>query len=185
MKPIYFALIRHKGNKLKASLRNSYYKLLGMQINKSVEIGKINCSWPNKISLGSHTVIEDYVIFKTPQPFTDTNFIKIGERVFIGSGCNFNITLGLTIGNDCLISSNTTFVDAGRETNLNSNINKQQILLKEITIEDDVWIGTNCVILRGVTIAKGSIIGAGSVVNKSIPENQIWAGIPARFIKNR
>ncbi len=56
---------------------------------------------------------------------------------------------------------------------------------KVVIIEDDVWIGGNATILPGVTIGKGSIIGACSVVAKSIPEYSIVVGNPARIIKNR
>ena len=57
--------------------------------------------------------------------------------------------------------------------------------MEEIVIEDDVWIGTQSIILKGVTIGKGSIVGAGSLVNRSIPGNEIWAGSPAKFIRHR
>lgn len=53
----------------------------------------------------------------------------------------------------------------------------------EVIIEDGVFIGTRCIILKGTRIGTGSIIGAGSVVSGHIPENEIWAGVPARFIK--
>ena len=59
------------------------------------------------------------------------------------------------------------------------------IVAGEYYLEDDVWIGTSCVILQGVTVGTGSVIAAGSVVNKSIPANEVWAGVPARFIKKR
>ena len=55
----------------------------------------------------------------------------------------------------------------------------------KVVIEDDVFIGCNTVICNTVTIGKGAIIGAGSVVTKSIPPYQVWAGNPARYIKDR
>ncbi|TDH69510.1 hypothetical protein CCR75_005048 [Bremia lactucae] len=54
---------------------------------------------------------------------------------------------------------------------------------KAITIEDDVWIGGNAVILPGMTIGYGAVIGAGSVVTKDVPPMSVYAGNPAKFIK--
>lgn len=53
-----------------------------------------------------------------------------------------------------------------------------------VVIEDDVWVGAHCIILKGVTIGARSIIGAGSVVTKSIPADCVAAGNPCRVIKN-
>ena len=55
----------------------------------------------------------------------------------------------------------------------------------EVHIEDDVFMGLNVCICSSVTIGKGAIIGAGSVVTKDIPPYQVWAGNPARYIKDR
>lgn len=55
---------------------------------------------------------------------------------------------------------------------------------KPVVIRDNAFIGAHSIILKGVTIGENSIVGAGSVVTKSIPDNQIWAGNPARFIRN-
>ena len=57
--------------------------------------------------------------------------------------------------------------------------------LGKVVIEDDVFIGCNTVICNSVTIGKGAIIGAGSIVTKDIPPYQCWAGNPARYIKDR
>ena len=53
-----------------------------------------------------------------------------------------------------------------------------------VVICDNVFIGAKCIILKGVTIGENSVIGAGSVVTKNVPADQIWAGNPAKFIKN-
>ena len=54
-----------------------------------------------------------------------------------------------------------------------------------IVLENNVWLGVNAVVLKGVTIGSGAIVGAGAVVTKSVPAGEIWAGIPARKIGER
>ncbi len=63
------------------------------------------------------------------------------------------------------------------------NDNDEKIVSAAVIIEQNVFIGANCTILKGVTIGKNSIVGACSVVAKKIPPNEIWAGNPAKFIK--
>ena len=55
----------------------------------------------------------------------------------------------------------------------------------EITVGNDVFLGTNCIISKSIKIGDNAIIGAGSIVTKDIPANEIWAGNPAKFIKRR
>lgn len=55
----------------------------------------------------------------------------------------------------------------------------------EVHIDDDVFIGVNAIICNSITVGKGAIIGAGSVVTKDVPPYQVWAGNPAKFIKTR
>lgn len=65
----------------------------------------------------------------------------------------------------------------------NSNDPQTYVQSASVTIEDDVWIGANCIILKDVTIGARSVIGAGSVVTKSIPADCIAAGNPCRVIR--
>lgn len=107
-------------------------------------------------------------------------------------GENFGMTGGtlcaaekIKIGNNVAIGANSTVIDTDFHP-LNSELRRvdpQGAKSAPIIIEDDVFIGMNCLILKGVTIGKGSVIGAGSVVTKNIPPGVITAGNPAKIIK--
>lgn len=90
----------------------------------------------------------------------------------------------ITIGDYVNIGANTTILDTDFHP-LDPEIRKlrpQDAETKLVTIEDDVFIGMNCLILKGVTIGKGSVIGAGSVVTRDIPAGVIAAGNPVKVI---
>ncbi len=162
-----------------------YYKTLGLKVGKNGHLGRINCEWPASIVIGDRCQILDNVSFWIKNPFNQSNIIKIGDNVYIGRNCEFNCSLKISIGNNCLIASNTVMVDINHSVDKQLEIYSQPIIAQEIIIEEDVWIGTNCVILKGVVLSKGSVIGAGSIVTKSVPEYEIWAGVPAKKIGER
>ncbi len=107
--------------------------------------------------------------------------IDIGKNVFINSGCCFQDQGGIEIGNHVLIGHQVVIATLNHDKN---PFNRQALLPKKVKIEDNVWIGAHTTILPGVHIKKNSIIGAGSVVTKDVPENVIVAGNPAKIIKN-
>ncbi len=109
----------------------------------------------------------------------------IGDRVFVGRGCEFNICKHLTIGDDSLIASDVKIIDHDHGKSLDSLISRQPAIESPIRIGRDVWIGVNSVILKGVSIGDGAIIGAGSVVTRSVPAGEIWCGVPARKTRDR
>ena len=164
-----FNLIRYRSRLLRALLRVYWLKFLGMKIGKKVSLGSITCEWPNKVFIGDEVVIQNNVDFRLGLPFDPANFIKVDEGTFIGRNCELNAGSKILIGKHCLIASNTTFVDLAHEYRMNTLIKNQRVVSKPIIVEDDVWIGSRCVVLQGVVIGRGSIVGAGSVVNKSIP----------------
>ena len=114
-----------------------------------------------------------------------------GARIIIGAGSRLHGAClhaysAITIGKRCLIAANTQIID-GSGHDLSFGAVEQRIFTggdsRPIVLEDDVWVGANTLILPGVTIGKGSVIGAGSVVTKAIPPMVVAAGNPARIIK--
>lgn len=85
------------------------------------------------------------------------------------------------IGNNVTITAGTKILTHY----LDPSAKGRKFRIGEVHIEDDVFIGVNVIICNSVTIGKGAIVGAGSVVTKDIPPYQVWAGNPARYIKER
>lgn len=120
--------------------------------------------------------------------------ISIGNHVGMSSPCIW-IHERLTIGDNVNIGGNCMILDTDvhqldhlarrGNVNVNANVNgvEQMVQTVPVVIEDDVWIGANCQILKGVTIGARSVIGAGSVVTKSIPADCIAAGNPCKVIR--
>ena len=106
--------------------------------------------------------------------------IKIGKNVFINACCRFQDQGGIEIGDGSLIGHNTTIATLNHDFN---PAKRQNLTPRPVKIGKNVWIGSDCTILPGVIIGDGAIIGAGSVVTKSIPQNVIAVGNPARVIK--
>ncbi len=106
--------------------------------------------------------------------------ITVGKNVFINSCCKFQDQGGITIGNGVLIGHNVTLATLNHDERPEF---RQNIFPKPIEIGNNVWIGSDCTILPGVVIGDGAIIGAGSVVTKSVPKNSIAVGNPAKIIR--
>ena len=102
------------------------------------------------------------------------NDVKIGNNVTIKSGVY--LWDGLRIGNNVFVGPNVTFIN---DKYPHSKQYPERFL--ETIIEDDVSIGAGAIIMGGVNLGKGSMIAAGSLVTKNIPEKQLWFGSPARF----
>lgn len=114
--------------------------------------------------------------------------LEFGDNVGI-SGTAFYCSQQISVGNNVKIGGNCVIYD----TDFHSLETKERRNLKTDTkgrksapviIEDDVFIGAHSIILKGVTIGSGSVIGAGSVVSKSIPSKQVWAGNPISYLKS-
>lgn len=116
-------------------------------------------------------------------------FAKGKGKIRIGDGCGIsNATLfacdSITLGNQVLIGGSTKIYDADFHwLDFERRMSELGGETSPVVIMDGAFIGAHCIILKGVTIGEKSIVGAGSVVTKSIPNGEIWAGNPAKFIR--
>lgn len=109
--------------------------------------------------------------------------ITIGDDVSIAAFVHMWGHGGITIGNRVMIGSHTAI------TSLTHNPEAEHMyfskISKPVVIEDDVWIGSHAMIMPGVTIGKGTVIGAGAIVTSDIPPMVIAMGSPAKVIRPR
>ena len=130
-----------------------------------------------KFSLGDYSVVESFAcINNAVGDVLIGDYTRIGlHNTIIGPvkiGSHVNLAQGITV-----TALNHNFDDT------NKRIDEQGVSTKAVTIEDDVWIGTNAVILPGVTIGNHCVVAAGAVVTKDVPPHSLVAGVPAKVIK--
>lgn len=111
--------------------------------------------------------------------------VEIGKWVFVGRNTIIAAKNQVKIGDFTVIAPNCYIIDHEHGFSKNDVILNQKSVLKETVIGRDCYLGTGCTVLAGVTIGDGTVIGAGSIVTKDIPPYQIWAGNPARYVKDR
>jgi chloramphenicol O-acetyltransferase type B len=112
--------------------------------------------------------------------------IKIGHNVQFGRGTW--VSTGVHFGNNILIAGRVSFVGRNDHSYSFPEVTmwaSERGVDALVIVGNDVWIGTNAIILAGVKIGDGAIIAAGSVVNKDIGACEIWGGVPAKKIKDR
>ncbi len=132
-------------------------------------------------------IISDNVVIDHNCRFVAANnaTITIGLHSKIGSNNTYNCGASLTIGEKC-VTAGMVYINTSDHMFLKSAcILDQGYTHAPVVLEDDVWIGGNVVINKGITLGKGAIVGANAVVTKDLPAYSINIGIPAKTIRYR
>ncbi|NEQ04518.1 MULTISPECIES: acyltransferase [unclassified Moorena] len=200
-----FKLIRNLRNNYKKQLRQNYYRKNLGNLGEDCYIGKsVIKNNLNKLFLGNRVIVENNVTLKCN---LEDSAIHIGDRsiirssamlisaqgkIKIGSDCSVNpfcFLYGagdLVIGNWVRIATHTVIVTSNYTfDDLDTPIDLQPSTKKGVIIEDDVWIGAGVRILDGCRIGKGSVIGAGTVLTKSVEPYSVVVGVPGKVIRKR
>jgi acetyltransferase-like isoleucine patch superfamily enzyme len=111
--------------------------------------------------------------------------ISLGERIFVGERTSIVSYQRITIGGSTMIGHNCSIMDNNHGTERGDLMANQQGRMEPVSIGEDCWLGVGVIVLPGVTIGKGTVVGAGAVVTRSLPENVVAAGVPARVVRPR
>jgi len=137
--------------------------------------------------IGENTNIWQFcVVFKDAKIGDNCNVcahVLIENDVIIGDNCTVKSGVqlwdGITLEDDVFVGPNVTFTN-----DLYPRSKNQEWKLEKTLIKKGASIGANATILAGITVGENAMIGAGSVVTKDIPDNTLWYGNPAKFIRN-
>lgn len=169
------------------------FKRHNIIVGRSARInGRVKFINKGTIKIGNCVQINSGINYNVIGGDIRTNFMTFsGALISIGNNTGIsNATIvsrqSIIIGNDVLIGGGCKIYDNDFHPLKHTERiieSKNEIVSKSITIGDGVFIGAHSIILKGVNIGKHSIVGAGSVITKSIPDSEVWAGNPAKFIR--
>jgi acetyltransferase-like isoleucine patch superfamily enzyme len=187
--------------------RKIFYRKMFKKAGRGIIFGRgLVLRHPGKISLGEHVSLDDNVMLDASGAGEKgitlgdgvivsrncvlqgkTGPVSIGDRADIGCNCIFSSISGIEIGPSTLIAGHC-YIGGGmyRSDRVDipmmdqGNYSKGPVILGE-----DVWLGAGVIVLDGVRIGRGSIIGAGAVITRDIPEYSIAVGVPARVVGTR
>ncbi len=140
------------------------------------------------LALGKGVRIEKGTILSLGDDFQGHGRLTMGEDTWVGQYNNFRTgNATISIGKSCLISQFCSLVGANHMLSRARTIKASPLDTRKqgVTLADDVWLGVGVSVMPGVFIGRGGVVGANSVVTRSVPDYEVWAGVPARKIGER
>lgn len=141
----------------------------------------------DKIFIGDNVTILNLARMETIHEWGGVNFTP---KLIIESGssieqcCHIIVADELVIEKNVVISAFVYIADCQERFDQNSRIMESDLTVKKVRIKEGAFIGIGARILPGVTIGKRAVIGANAVVTKDVPDGEIWAGVPAKYIRD-
>jgi len=149
---------------------------LSAALNTSTDIDQIRDRLSEIIAIPLDSSTTVFIPFHT----NFGRFIRIGRNVFINHGCTFLDLGGITIEDDVLIGPKVNLLSEGHPLD---PAGRKVLDLKAVHIKRNAWIGAAATILPGVTVGENSVVAAGALVTKDVPDNTVVGGVPAKIIR--
>ena len=170
-------------------VRIFYPTNLQVGYNTIIEDGaEINCLSQQGIKLGNRVTIGKYAIIRPSNIYGGPigAGLTMGDNSNIGPYNYIGCSGKITIGNNVMLAPRVSiYAENHVFDHPDVLIRDQGVEKKEVIIENDCWIAANSILLAGVTIGKGSVVAAGSVVTENVPPYSVVGGVPAKLIKSR
>ncbi len=153
---------------------------------KNVIIGKtVRIRYPELVEIGNNVIIDDFTYISTALKLHDNTHISSGCKIIGGKKAFVEMFEYSTLAPNVVLSAGTDDYLSGIATPMVPLEFKANCIIGEIIIKKHCIVGAGSVVLPNIVLNEGSSIGALSLVNKSLESYKLYAGIPARFIKNR
>lgn len=171
--------------RLPASARSRFarlkWRMLGASLGDHVNVrGAIIPRNPWDIALDDGATLEDGVVLLTTGDRTSAPRIRIGTSAYINRHTIIDASMSITIGKHCMIGPLCYITDHDHGQDRTNLFKDQPLVGAPVVIGEGVWIGAGVTILKGVTLGERCVIGAGSVVTRSVPKCATVVGVPAR-----
>jgi acetyltransferase-like isoleucine patch superfamily enzyme len=160
------------------------------QVGADVQLdGNLPSVWGDgEVVIGNRVTISNHNTWIVGLKVFPDARLEIGDDTILGYLNLISVAKSVRIGKHCLFAGEVKILDNNSHS-LDFEHRRMGMALQTsdvapVVVEDDVWIGTNCLILKGVTIGRGAVIAAGAVVTRSVPPFTVVAGNPARIIKH-
>jgi acetyltransferase-like isoleucine patch superfamily enzyme len=140
-----------------------------------------------ELTVGDGSRVDGRSSFSFASRFSDRPRLAIGRRTYVGHACSFAVARSITIGDDVYIAAGCSFLDSPGHpldpTRRLAKLPPDEDQVRPVVVGDNVWIGTDVMIMPGVTVGEGSVVAARSVVTKDVPPYSLVAGVPARVVR--
>jgi serine acetyltransferase len=171
---------------IKSRWRNLYYRMLGVKLHGYVWMRGIEIPRNYQdIEIAAGTALDRGVVLLCSGDGPSSIKMRIGPCTYINRNTMLDATHSLEIGSRCAIGPGCYLTDHDHGLDPSLPPLGQPMLSAPTRLGDEVWLGANVIVLKGVTIGARAVVGAGSVVTKDIPADAVAVGVPARVVRFR
>ena len=180
-------MLQLTGDRIASGVAAAWLRLLGVRVGRGCTLrGPIHVFGdPRRVTIGEGCSLHAGVTFWTHDYGPGHGRIVLGRRVTCLRGVTFNSYQRIEIGDDSAFGDGCYVQDNDHGTEPETPVMQQPSHGSPIAIGADVWFGARCIVLKGVSVGDHTIVGAGSVVVKSLPPEVVAVGVPCRVVKPR